>query len=424
MASSTPRTALAMTVSAVAGAAVVLLGVWLLSAVGAGGGDQAASQGPAGGGPGGPGASGGGPSGGSGGGPPPATVRLGMAERRTVQSRFQVVGRLQEIRRATVAAEVSGKIVQVPVEEGDAVIGGKTVLARIEDTWAKLELAAAEAEVASAEATLDQSELDLRYLERLLESESAKPREGEDQRATVASNRADLKAAVARRNRAEERTNRLAVVAPFDGWVVDKLTEVGQWAEAGSAVAEVISRGEIEAVVNVPERLINRIEVGDSLELNVDAIDIRTQGQVASVTPSGRNTARTFPVKVRLPDHEGKLKPGMSVTASLPTSKREDRLTVPRDAVFFQPTGAVVWIAQPGERMPTAAPVQVRVLFPAGDRYAIEPAGGGDLQPEMRVVTEGAELLMPGQPLNVNNNPVASDGEASSAERGEEASKG
>ncbi|MCG8512225.1 MAG: hypothetical protein MI741_23655, partial [Rhodospirillales bacterium] len=69
-------------------------------------------MGMAGGGPGGPGGMGGGPPEGMMMGPPPALVRVGSVEEMELKQRFSVVGRLREIRRATVSAEVSGKVLE------------------------------------------------------------------------------------------------------------------------------------------------------------------------------------------------------------------------------------------------------------------------------------------------------------------------
>jgi RND family efflux transporter MFP subunit len=364
-------------------------------------------------------------------GPPPAQVRVAAMAERSLKPRFEVVGRLQELERTTVAAEVSGKLVAVPVEEGDRVEAGQTTLAKVEDVWAKLDLEAATADVAAAEATLDQSQRDLQYLEKLLEANSAKPKEVADQRASVKSDRATLDAAKARRARARQRVNRLTVTPPFDGVVVDKRAEVGQWVEPGTTVVEMVSRGQIDAVLNVPEKRINTVQVGDLVTVVVEPLAYQTNGEVVAVNPSGDNPARTFPVKVRLDDAKGKLKPGMSAIGQLPLAEAAQRLTVPRAAVSFGPRGASIWVAQPpapagvapprdGEgaesgdsseegasgppAMPKAKRVDVEVLFPIEGGYAIKPVAGdegADLNADQRVVIEGWERLMPGQPLKI-----------------------
>lgn len=345
-----------------------------------------------------------------GGGPPPAMVRVGEVKRQTVRQMRDVVGRLREVRRAVVAAEQAGRIVDVNAEEGDAVVKDKTVLARIDDVWARLALQAAEARVAQSKANIDdqqaqleQAQRDLEALQELLKANSAKPKEVNDastrvnQRAAQLQRaRAEWQAAEAEVNRARENLNRLQVVAPFDGVVVRKMTEVGQWATAGSAVAEIISRGNIDAVINVPEQFVNQLQRGNTVEIDIEAINRSIDGKVEAIIPDSASAARTFPVKVRLADEDGVLKPGMSVVAHVPTGDETEALTVPRDAVQRSAAGDTVWINANGKAMP----VKVRVRFGAGDRYVVEPSGGGPpLKPGTQVVVEGAEYLFPTRPL-------------------------
>lgn len=344
-------------------------------------------------------------------GPPPAAVRLGTTLEEELFTRWDAIGQLRELRRAVVAAEVAGLVVALDVDGGDAVVGGETELARIDGVWARLALAQAEAEVHGAEALLDQGQRDLRFLEELQQSGSAKPREVEDARAVVKREQARLDAATAARDRARREVERTVVLAPFDGVVVRKMTEVGQWLDPGSPVAEVVTTGAIDAVVDVPEDLVNQVRAGQDVEVVIDALGLRTSGQVISITPLGADAARTYPVKLRLDDRGGLLKPGMTVVAQIPTSDRAPTLTVPRDAVIQSANGPVVWMAvgEPGGQM--AMPQPVRVLYGHGDRYAVRPlpTAGPALTAEMPVVIEGAERLFPTQPLIPAAAPAAAE---------------
>lgn len=389
-------------------AGIAVLALVVILTVAFSGGSEPQGEAPAG-----PAAAGGEPATGAAPAAPPAKVRVAQATVMSVRDRFTLVGRLEQQRQAVVAAEVAGKVVEVPVEEGQPVEGGETVLAQIEAVWAQLDLAAASADVAAAQATLDQSQSDLNYLESLLASNAAKPKEVEDARAKVQADRARLDSAVAARDRATREMERLAVVAPFDGVVVEKLTEVGQWMTPGAPVARIISRGAIDAVLNVPERLVNVVEVGDEVDVTVDALGQTYTGEVVSLTPFGPSAARTFPMKVRLDDDGGRLKAGMSVTAALPVKQQRQVLTVPRSSVQFRGQNQTVWVGQSAQGpMPVAAPVNVEVLFGVGDRYAVAPeAGVGDsaLTDGATVVVEGAERLFPTQPLIMLNEPATAE---------------
>jgi RND family efflux transporter MFP subunit len=350
--------------------------------------------------------------GGEGQGPPPATVRVGNVASDVVQNRWDVVGRLREVRRAMVAAEQSGRVVKISAEEGDVVIGGETVLAHIDDVWAKLALRTAEAKLSQArasiteeEARLEQARRDHEFLRDLQQRNSAKPKEVADaatlvseREATIERARAELAEVEAEVQRQRENVERLRIVAPFDGVVIRKMTEVGQWLAAGSPVAEIISTGQIDGVIDVPERLIHFVKPGDKIELIVESLDEEVTGEVESITPLANVASRTFPVKVRIDDRGGRFKSGMSITAHVPTGEKVERLTVPRDAVQRAGAQSVVWANLNGQAMP----INVKVLFGQGDRYVIQPEGGGPpLQPGMQVVIEGAERLFPTQPLQI-----------------------
>ena len=353
---------------------------------------------------------GGGPGGPGGGGPPPAMVRLAPVVSQELRNHLRVVGRLREVRRALVSAEEVGRFVEVGAEEGLPVVGGKTVLARVDDTWARLALESAEARVqqaaarsAESQAGVSQALRDLEHVKSLAGTAAALLKEVDDAKtkvdgaqAALAAARAEGLVAAADRSRAEVRLKRVEVLAPFDGVVVRKLVEVGQWSKEGEPVAEIVSRGTIDAVVDVPERVVNGVSVGDELEVIIEPLGLRAMGKVRQVVPMGENAARTFPVKVGLEDREGLLKPGMSVVALVPTAEREMRVAVPRDAVLRGPMGEYVWADSGG----VAMRVGVEVLFGSAEHYAVRVLPGPPLRPGMNVVVEGGERVMfPGQPL-------------------------
>jgi len=333
----------------------------------------------------------------------------------TVQNHWDVVGRLREVRRAVVASEQEGRVVEVQVEEGDPIVANQTVLARIDDVWAKLDLqrsqadlATAQANVAEAQANVDQASRDFERLESLLIAQSARPKEVDDARTKVQAETARLQSAQAAVlsaqsavDRTREQVQRLTILAPFDGTVVRKMTEVGQWVTPGDGVAEVISRGKIDAMIDVSENLINQVTLGMELDVQVDALRKNFTGHVDAINPYGTNAARTFPVRVQLDDHDGTLKPGMSVTARVPTTQQMQAMTIPRDALTRTAMGNMVWINANGVAMQT--PVQV--LFSVADRYVVQPVpgpGAGLLVDNASVVIEGAErIYFPGQPLAV-----------------------
>lgn len=342
-------------------------------------------------------------------GPPSARVRVGVIEQKEMKARWDVIGRLYERKRSVIPAEQAGRIIEMDVEDGDTVTAGKTVIARIDDVWAKLNVEDAKAQLDQAIAAkreavsqLDQEKRDLAFYEDLATKHSAKPKEVEDARTTVEIAEARLTSASANLQqckvmleRAEEQLARLVVKAPYDGVVIRKHTELGQWVNQGDAVAEIITTGQIEAHVDVPETLINNLSNGSNASLKVDALNLETQGKIIAIIPDASNAARMFPVHILLDNPNGDLKVGMSVTAHIPTSQVKPFLTVPRNAILTTALGSAMWVNMEGK----AIRVDVTILFGLEDRYVVQPAM--PLQPGMQVVIEGAERLFPTQPLEV-----------------------
>ena len=342
-------------------------------------------------------------------GPPPASVKVALVKEKLTQKRIPVVGRLMEVKRATIASEVEGRVLELLTPAGRELVGGETVIARVDSVWSNLAVVQAEADLAAAQATARQSENERKRYEQLAARGSADPQELEDARATADVDAARVQSLEAVLQRARETRKRVEIIAPFDATVTKKLTEKGQWLAPGSGVVEIVSRGLIDAVIDVPEEYISALSKGSPIQVTIEPVNQTINGEVVAINPDGSNPARTYPVKVRFDDRDGLFKVGMSVTASVPVQEQAKYMVVPRDAVQYAENGPQVWMSlvMPGsapESLPQGIPMDVDVLFGDGDQFAVRPKPkmqGMDLRPGMEVVVEGAERLWPTRPLMI-----------------------
>ncbi len=337
---------------------------------------------------------------------PRALVRLSTARSKSIQPTRPFVGRLVEIQKVTVCAEVTGNVVELPVEEGTPVSGGETLLARIDEVWSELSLAQREAQVASAQARLDYEEAELDRLQRIVDRNVITQSELQARQSKVDELRAALEEARVAAREEQERRRRSRILAPFDGTVVAKHVELGGHVAPGTPIVEIVSRGQVDALLMIPESVVNRVAVGQDLAVHVDPLGEDVPGKVVSVTPYGPGASRTFPVRVRLDDQDGRLKAGMSVTAVIATGPMREALVVSSDAVLVRPDGSTVWVAAVDERgeAATVLPVPVAITVRAEEEYAVQSEtaeGRSLLRPGASVVIEGAERLTPRQQVGV-----------------------
>ncbi len=123
------------------------------------------------------------------------------------------------------------------------------------------------------------------------------------------------------------------IVAPMDGVVLRRDGEVGEIAEAGQILFRVGVPKPLQVVAEVNEEDIPRVHVGQTGLFRTDAFpDRRLEGMVSEITPMGDIAAKTFRVKLALPD-DTPLKPGMSVEANIVTREKPNALLIPADAV-------------------------------------------------------------------------------------------
>ncbi len=340
------------------------------------------------------------------GGPPPALVRVALAQRKPFQPQREIVGRLIEVRKVTVASEVTGKIVAMPVEEGTSAIGGQTLLARIDDVWSRLAKERIQAQMESARVMLKFQTDELDRFKTLTNQNAITKSQLELKQATVDELTAAIRESETAIKEEDERTARSTIMAPFDGVVVAKHVELGGHVTVGTPIVEIIATGELDARLMVPESVVNLLEVGQELAVRIDPLEEEVSGKIVSVTPYGPMASRTFPVRIRLDDQSGRLKAGMSVTASIPMAQQREELVVSRDAVLVRPDGATVWVAIAGQGSDAAEvqPVPVTVNSRMHDEYAVEAetASGRELLVDgATVVIEGAERLKPGQKVGI-----------------------
>lgn len=345
------------------------------------------------------------------------SARVAVAEEKEVQPLRPIVGRLIEVRKVTAPSEVTGQLIDFPVEEGTPVVGGQTVLAKVDDLWCRLAAERCRAQIAALKAQLEYESAELRRYESLRETDATTESEYESKRSTVADLQAKLDEAKASLEEETERQRRSRILAPFDGTVVAKHAELGEYVSPGSPIVDVVSRGQVDALLMVPESVINFLAVDQLLTIRVDPLGEEVSGKVVSITPYGPSASRTFPVRVRLDDQAGRLKVGMSVTAMVATAAKRKALVVSRDAVLVRPDGSTVWVAVAGKQAKAieVQPVPVRIEARMAHEYAVEPEtaqGRSLLVPGVRVVIEGAERLTPGQEIRI----VTLDGQAASPE--------
>jgi RND family efflux transporter MFP subunit len=130
-----------------------------------------------------------------------------------------------------------------------------------------------------------------------------------------------------------EKINDYVITAPLDGVVLRQDGEVGEVAEQGQILFRVGMPKPLQVTAEVNEEDIPRVVVGQTVLLRTDAFpDRKLTGRVREITPIGDPVAKTYRIRIDLPD-DTPLKPGMSAEANIVTREKPNALLIPSDAV-------------------------------------------------------------------------------------------
>src|SRR5215471_13739507 len=241
-------------------------------------------------------------------------------------------------RRATVSSKVTGKVMDVLIEEGHPVKEGQ-IVAHLDDTQARATLNLAEAQLAAAQksmaedqAKLAQAEVTLWRREQLLKEQVVGKAEVDDAQSVVDSTQARItysqqQIGVAERQVELQKTMLadMVVRAPFAGIVISKDAQPGEMISPVSAgggftrtgIGTIVDMTSLEIEVDVNETYINRVVPGQKVDAVLDAYpDWRIPAHVITTIPSADRQKATVKVRIGFDKLDPRILPDMGVKVS------------------------------------------------------------------------------------------------------------
>ena len=346
----------------------------------------------------------------------PIEVEAAQVSLRAVGAQASVLnasGYVTARRRATVSSKVTGKVIEVNVEEGMAVREGQ-VLARLDDSTmrAGLELARAQLEasrraVPEVEVRLEEARLTLARRTRLSKEGLATPADLEQAEAEVNSLIARIgslreQTNVAERQVALQQTaiDDMVIRAPFSGVAISKDAQPGEMVSPVSAgggftrtgISTIVDMRSLEVEVDVNESYINRVASGQPVTAVLDAYpDFRIPARVIAVVPTADRQKATVLVRIGFKALDPRILPDMGVKVTFLREETEGGAPaarpvalVPKSAVRTEGGASYVFLVKQNtvERraVQTAGTdgdrLEVTAGLSAGDRVVVAPPAG------------------------------------------------
>jgi multidrug efflux system membrane fusion protein len=235
-------------------------------------------------------------------------------------------GRTEADRKVVVTARTGGVLTELRVRRGSWVDKG--------DVMAVLSDEAREAQVAQARAVATQKRTELEAKRQLIAN-------GTLPKLQLVELEAQLKVAEASLAAAEAERDRGVVRAPWPGVVHELAVEVGQaaFAFAGREIAQIVALDPMLAVVEVSERKLAGIRVGDPAEVRLVTGE-SAAGRIRFVAKTASVSTRTYRVEIELPNPDGRIPDGITAEAAVPLAPVM-ATRIPRSALTFSSAGEI-----------------------------------------------------------------------------------
>ena len=246
----------------------------------------------------------------------PVLVEVITAEEIEPPRQVEIMASVEASQSASIAAKISGNIMELPVNLGSKVSSGDILVVISADEI--------KAKLSQAQAQLEQAKRNLTRERNLLKKNAATP---ESVKTLEERNRI----AQATFNEARTMLDYATIRAPFDGVITSKPANVGDLATPGRTLLTLENESSLQVITDVPEALVLDLAIGDILPVKIEAAKLEISGAITEIAPRADPTSRTAPVKLQIPSSPD-IRSGQFARVSLPGSKGT-AIMVPKSAV-------------------------------------------------------------------------------------------
>lgn len=314
-------------------------------------------------------------------------VRAVLVKVAKVADEVSAVGSLLAEESVVIRPEIDGRITALPFQEGQAVAAGQK-LVTIDSSEYEAQLAAIEADLRTEQQRYQRAQ-EL-FQQKFISKEALDVQLGSVER---------LKA---RADEARAKLAKTVIRAPFSGTLGLREVSPGAYVKAGDNIVRLENVSSIKLDFRIPEVYLSKVRPNQEVAVRLDAYpNEEFRGRVYAVEPSVDEKTRTVLMRARVPNRNGKLKPGMFVRVGLTLEVRPKAIVIPEQAIWPQGRDAFVFRVVDGKAALTKIelgvrrPGEVEVTAGLGDKDMVVTDGQIKLKDGAPVMVMGAQPATP-----------------------------
>jgi RND family efflux transporter MFP subunit len=280
----------------------------------------------------------------------PRSVNIVAIERRDLPIVVNAVGRLVPNREVILSSQVSGIVQAYSVDTGDAATAGDMVVT-LDPTDYQLALNEASANLLSAKARYTAAKKSYARAGKLLPEKVITPEFYDKIEAEYKATQAAVSQVEAMVDINRRRLEKTVIKAPFDGFVVRRLVEIGQNVDVGDPLIALADMHTMRVKIHVNEQDYVYLDGNDTVTVRVEAYPQRPfAGQVDRIGVKADAQTNTFEVEILVANPEMILKAGLTAAVGITVDEIRNAIMIPQDCVLFREKRQEVFVVTEGNR--------------------------------------------------------------------------
>lgn len=341
--------------------------------------------------------------------PPPARVAVAKIFEKELAPTTPLVGVVDFDRSAGLSAEISGLLAEHKMVEGVVVRKGD-VLVRLNTDFIRKDIAVVDRQIAQVQIKIENTRKNLKRFETLFRQDATSEKQYDDLAFELKELNVEEQTLKVTRAKKELELAKSKIRAPYDGLVVERFKDTGEWISPGVAVCHLAAINRTVVKVPVSENLIRFVKAGQAVGVVIKALDRKFTGKVQTIVPKVDPKSKTFELKVQIDYTQGLLQ-NMTADVDVPSGIKRTLKMIKRDAmVRFQGKEFVYTINDNRAKI-----LPIRVVAVEGEYLGVDAP---HIEAGMPVVVDGNERLQPDQPVQIVDRVGSSDAPGTAEKKG------
>ena len=325
-------------------------------------------------------------------GPPSAKVVVALVTEKEVSKTNRNLGLVDFDIKAGLSPEIGGLISSQHIQEGMTVKKGD-VLVRLQNDFIQKDLEILAQRIRQADIKIDNNQKSLKRYEILFKENLTSEKFYDDLSDNLRELVVQKQILIKEREKKELELAKSLIRAPFAGLVLKKFSNQGEWISLGNPICTLADIASTHVKVAISEELARYVKKGQSLSIEIPALDKSLSGAIIGMVPIADPKSKTFQIKIAFPYFDNIVQ-NMTAAVNVPVSFKERLRMIKRDALVRNQGKDFIYTVEDGK----AKILPVEIVSVAGEFIGVDAPY---ITTGMPVVVDGNDRLRPGQPVTI-----------------------